>query len=214
MLYTASLATVFLSFIIPKEKDVLSLIASLIGVTALIFVAKGKVLGQALTILFAAFYGIVSWTQRYYGEMITYLCMSAPMALSAIISWLKNPYGNGEEVRVKRLSSKEWILLCACTILVTTVFYFLLNALNTANLIVSVFSVATSFFAASLTYLRSPYYALGYAANDLVLILLWLFSAIGNPSYLPMVLCFVMFLFNDLYGFFSWKRMERRQGAQ
>jgi nicotinamide mononucleotide transporter PnuC len=206
-----SVLTVLAAFLIPEEKDVLSLISSLIGVTALIFVAKGMVLGQVLTVIFAVFYGLVSWSQRYYGEMITYLCMSAPMAISAIVSWIKNPYKDSAEVCVKRLTKKEWIFLSLSTVAVTVAFYFILNALKTANLPVSVISVTTSFFAASLTFLRSPYYALGYAANDLVLIALWIFSAVADLSYLPMVFCFVMFLFNDLYGFWNWKRMERRQ---
>ena len=214
ILFAVSLSVVFLSFLLPKEKDVLSLISSLIGVTALIFVAKGMVLGQVLTVIFAVFYGVISWSQRYYGEMITYLCMSAPMAISAIVSWVKNPYKDSAEVCVKRLTKKEWVFLSLSTAAVTVAFYFILNALQTANLPVSVISVATSFFAASLTFLRSPYYALGYAANDLVLIVLWIFSAVADLSYLPMVFCFVMFLFNDLYGFWNWKRMERRQSEE
>lgn len=211
LLWTASVSVVMLSFLLPKEKDVWSLIASLIGVTALIFVAKGMVLGQLLCVVFALFYGIVSWSQRYYGEMITYLGMSAPMAISATISWIKNPYGSGEEVAVRKMKGKEWLLLSVLAIIVTVSFYFILKALGTANLMVSTLSVATSFFAASLVFLRSPYYAIAYACNDVVLITLWIFASVSDISYLPMSFCFVMFLCNDLYAFFNWRRMEKRQ---
>ena len=60
---------------------------------------------------------------------------------------------------------------------------------------------------------RSPYFALAYAANDVVLIVLWILAARENISYLSVIICFVMFLVNDLYGYFSWKRMEKRQMA-
>ena len=210
-LWAVSAIMVITAFLIPEKKDIPSLIASLIGVTALIFVAKGMVLGQALTVAFAVGYGIVSWSQRYYGEMITYLCMSAPMAISAIVSWVKHPYKDSAEVQVGKLSKRTWLFLSLAAAIVTIAFYFILQALGTANLLVSTLSVTTSFFAASLTFLRSPYYALGYSANDVVLIILWVCSAVSDLSYLPMVLCFVMFLLNDLYGFFNWKRMEKRQ---
>ncbi len=210
-LWAVSAIMVIAAFLIPEKKDIPSLIASLIGVTALIFVAKGMVLGQALTVAFAVGYGIVSWSQRYYGEMITYLCMSAPMAISAIVSWVKHPYKDSAEVQVGKLSKRTWLFLSLAAAIVTVAFYFILQALGTANLLVSTLSVTTSFFAASLTFLRSPYYALGYSANDVVLIILWVCSAVSDLSYLPMVLCFVMFLLNDLYGFFNWKRMEKRQ---
>lgn len=210
-LWAVSAIMVIAAFLIPEKKDIPSLIASLIGVTALIFIAKGMVLGQALTVAFAVGYGIVSWSQRYYGEMITYLCMSAPMAISAIVSWVKHPYKDSAEVQVGKLSKRTWLFLSLAAAIVTVAFYFILQALGTANLLVSTLSVTTSFFAASLTFLRSPYYALGYSANDVVLIVLWVCSAVSDLSYLPMVLCFVMFLLNDLYGFFNWKRMEKRQ---
>ena len=49
------------------------------------------------------------------------------------------------------------------------------------------------------------------AANDVVLIILWILAAKENTGYLCVVICFVMFLINDLYGFLNWRRMEKRQ---
>jgi nicotinamide mononucleotide transporter PnuC len=214
LLWLLSLLGVGASFLLSPQADLLSMIASLIGVTALIFVAKGYVLGQVLTVVFAVFYGMVSFHFQYYGEMITYLGMTSPIAILAVISWLRHPYKGSAEVTVHHLSLCAWLFLSLATLLVTLGFYFLLAALGTANLPVSTLSVATSFLASALTFLRSPYYALAYAANDVVLIALWIAAALLDFSYLPMVICFVMFLVNDLYGLYSWRRMARRQRAQ
>ncbi len=210
-LWLVSLAGVGTSYFLAPSGDLLSLIASLIGVTALIFVAKGYVLGQVLTVVFAVFYGIISFIFRYYGEMITYLCMTAPIAVAAIISWLRHPYKGSKEVEVRHLRKKDVLLLTLFAGAVTLVFYFILKALNTANLAVSTLSITTSVLACSLTVLRSPYYALAYAANDLVLIALWISASLLDPAYLPMVVCFAMFLINDGYGYFNWRRMRKRQ---
>ena len=210
-LWIGSLIVVSASFLLVPERDFLTLMASLVGVTALIFVAKGHVIGQALCVVFALFYGIISFYFRYYGEMITYLGMSAPAAVFSVISWLRNPYRDSSEVKVNALTPAHFGIVCGITAVVTGIFYFLLRALNTANLTFSVLSVATSFLASSLTFLRSPWYAIAYAANDVVLIVLWVLAAIEEPSYLPMIFCFIMFLFNDGYGFYSWRRMKKRQ---
>ena len=213
ILWISSLVVVSLSFILSPEPDLLSLIASLVGVTSLIFIARGMAFGQFLIIIFAILYGIVSIRFSYWGEMITYLFMSAPAALASLIAWLKNPYGKGDEVKVRPpLTTRAWLFLSLVTALVTFAFYFILKALGTANLAFSVLSVTTSFFAAGLTFLRIPYYALAYAANDIVLIVLWVLATLESFEYLPMIFCFVMFLINDIYGFISWRRMERRQG--
>ena len=210
-LWCTSVAVIVLSAVLMGGADLFSVIASLIGVTALIFVAKGYVIGQILTVVFAVFYGVISFGQQYYGEMITYLGMSSPMAIAAAVAWLKNPFRDTKEVAVRPMTKKTVGWLTVSTVLVTFVFYFILGAMGNASLAVSTLSVTTSFLASALTYFRSPYYALAYAANDVVLIVLWIIAAVGDLSYLSMVLCFVMFLANDLYGFFNWRRMEKMQ---
>ena len=212
-LWGLSLAVVTFSFLLSGTADVLSLIASLIGVTALIFVAKGHPLGQLLTIVFAVFYGVISFGARYYGEMITYLGMTAPMAALALVTWLRNPYRDSAEVAVRRMKGRDIAVMLLLTAITTAVFYFILRALGNAALLISTLSVTTSFLASYLTAMRSPYYALCYAMNDLVLIALWVISAQNDPAGWAMVACFSMFFLNDMYGFVNWRRMERRQGS-
>ncbi len=213
-LWLTSVAVIILSFFLSGGGDILTMTASLIGVTALIFVAKGYVIGQVLTVVFAVFYGIVSFYFRYYGEMITYLGMTTPSAAAAVISWLRHPYKGTKEVKVNKLSGKLWAILALLTAVITAAFYFILTALGNANILFSTLSVSTSFIASYLTFFRSPYYALGYAANDIILIVLWILAALESISYLPMVACFIMFLINDLYGFFNWQRMKNSQSGQ
>ena len=212
LLWTVSVAVITVSFCIFDGTNYLTLCASLVGATSLIFNAKGNPIGQALMVVFSLLYGVISYTFAYYGEMITYLGMTAPMAVFALISWLRNPYrGNRAEVAVNRLSQREIALMFLLTAAVTVAFYFVLRALHTNNLFPSTVSVATSFLAVYLTFRRSAYYAAGYAANDAVLIVLWTMATIEDVSYLSVTICFVMFLANDIYGFINWKRMQRRQ---
>ena len=210
-LWVVSVIAVLLSSAATGFGDPLSTIASLIGVTALIFVAKGYVIGQVLTIVFAFFYGFISFFFRYYGEMITYLGMSAPMAALATVEWLRNPYKGTKEVKIKKLTPLSAVLLFVSCALVTFAFYFILKAFGTASLVVSTFSVTTSYLASALTFLRSPYYALAYAANDIVLIVLWIIASLSDISCIPMTVCFIMFFANDIYGFYNWKRMAENQ---
>lgn len=209
-LWLVSLSVVTASFLISRG-DLLSLAASLIGVTSLIFIAKGMVIGQFFCVAFSICYGVVSFTQRYYGEMLTYLLMTLPIAVASIVTWLKNPFQGTAEVKIHRLTKKEFWLMCVFAAVTTAGFYFILEAFDTANLVPSTVSITTSFVACYLSMLRSPYYAVGYAANDIVLIVLWTLASIEDISYLPMVCCFVMFFLNDGYGFWNWQKMQRRQ---
>ncbi|MCI8804949.1 MAG: nicotinamide mononucleotide transporter [Clostridiales bacterium] len=209
-LWIFSLISVTCAFILAKSFDFMILSASLIGVTALIFIAKGNVWGQILTLVFSVLYAVISYRFDYFGEMITYLGMTAPVAFLSILTWLKNPY-SVYEIKVNSLSKFMYFILFSVTLGVTFIFYFILKFFGTANLGVSTLSVATSFMASTLMMFRSPYYAVAYALNDLVLIILWCMASFSDVSYAPMTVCFFIFLANDLYGFKNWKAMRKRQ---
>lgn len=211
-LWIGSVLLIIGSFLIFDRSNYMTLAASIIGTTSLILNAKGNPIGQALMILFSLLYGLISYTFSYYGEMITYLGMTAPMSVIALISWIKNPYeGNKTEVEVNQIKKREQIFMWLMAIVVTTVFGVVLQVFHTANIIPSTISVTTSFLAVYLTYYRSPYYAIAYAANDVVLIVLWVLASLENISYLSVIVCFFAFLVNDIYGFISWKKRQLRQ---
>lgn len=211
ILWILSLTIVTASYLLTPSKDYLSLIASLIGVTALIFVSKGYVIGQVLTVVFAVFYGIISFYFKYYGEMITYLFMTSPIAILSVISWIKHPYKDTAEVTVNKMSKKQIVTMLLLALITTVIFYFILNAIGNENIVFSTISITTSFVASYLTFMRSPYYALAYALNDIVLIVLWALATVDDVKYLPMIICFVMFLLNDAYGYYNWKKIQKRQ---
>lgn len=211
-LWSSSVILIIVSFCLFDRESHLTLFASLIGVTSLIFNAKGNPFGQFLMVIFSLLYGIISYTFSYYGEMITYLGMTMPMAVFALISWLRNPFnGNKAEVKVNSITKKETVFMWLITALVTIIFYFILAYFDTANIVPSTLSVTTSFLAVYLTFRRSPYFAVAYATNDLVLIVLWILASFSDIRYISVVVCFVAFLFNDIYGFISWKKMKIRQ---
>ena len=186
---------------------------SIVGVTSLIFVAKGNPAGQAIVIIFSVLYAIVSWKFRYYGEMLTYVLMSAPCAAVTMIKWLKNMSAGANEVKVAEISCRKFFILLLISLTVTGIFYFILRYFETPNLLFSTISVFTSFLAAGLMFLRSPYYAVAYGANDIVLIVLWVMASVKDIGYAPMAMNFLVFLVNDIYGFINWSHMKKSQVA-
>lgn len=212
VIWSCSAFLIIGSFLIFDRENYMTLAASLIGVTSIMFNAKGNPVGQLLMVTFSLIYGVISYSFSYYGEMITYLGMTMPMAVLALVSWLRNPFeGNKAEVKVNQIHRGELIWMCVLAAIVTVVFYFILDAFHTANIVPSTLSVTTSFIAVYLTFRRSPFFSLAYAANDVVLIVLWMLASITDAKYISVVVCFVAFLVNDLYGFINWKKMEQRQ---
>ncbi len=214
-LWAGSAAIIILAFSLSPELDFLVLATTLTGIAALVFTAKGDVLGQIFIICFAILYAIVSFKQALYGEMISYIFMSGGIAVFSTVSWLRHPYAKNQ-VKINSPTPRALVIIAMLTLVVTVSFYFILKVLGTASLAVSTFSITTSFIASSFTLMRYPHYALAYSVNDIVLIVLWTIAALGTPSAIPMVVCFAIFLVNDIYGFTNWLRMAKiqRYGAK
>ena len=214
ILWVSSIFIIIFSYLLFDYTNYLYVLVSIIGVTSLIISAKGNPIGQILMIVFSILYGIISYTYSYYGEMITYLGMTLPMSIFSFISWIRHPYDqNKREVKVNRINKTEIVFICLLTIVVTLIFNYILKLFNTTNLFLSTISVSTSFLAVYLSFRRSSAFALAYAANDLVLVFLWSYAVISNLQYMSIVICFLVFFVNDLYGFINWKKIERRQNT-
>lgn len=61
-LWFLSIAFIVIFFFIFDRENFLTLTASLIGVTSLIFNAKGNPFGQVLMVIFSLLYGVISFT--------------------------------------------------------------------------------------------------------------------------------------------------------
>lgn len=211
-----SLLIIIICFFLGTDKNILSLVTSILGVITVIFGAKGLVWAPVVNLLYNIVYIILSYTQGFYGEVLIYIFMMTPINIAMIISWLKNKSKEDENiVEVNKLNKKEYILLFGFTLVVAFGFYFILKALNTTALFISTISLIDSFIATYLLYRRCSNYALSYIVNDIILIVLWFYAIRNNGiAYLPMVLSFLVFLVNDIYGLISWKKRERKQNEK
>lgn len=211
-----SLLIIIICFFLGTDKNILSLVTSILGVITVIFGAKGLVWAPVVNLLYNIVYIILSYTQGFYGEVLIYIFMMTPINIAMIVSWLKNKSKEDENiVEVNKLNKKEYILLFGFTLIVAFGFYFILKALNTTALFISTISLIDSFIATYLLYRRCSNYALSYIVNDIILIVLWLYAIRNNGiAYLPMVLSFLVFLVNDIYGLISWKKRERKQNEK
>ena len=123
------------------KSDLLTTICSIVGIITALLLAKGKSLGQLFGILITILYSIVSFKNKFYGEVIIYLLLMLPMYIMGVYSWIKHTNKETNTVEVNKINKNEWILVSIILILVFIGIYFLLRCFNTNELIVSTISV-------------------------------------------------------------------------
>ena len=212
LLFTSIILVMLIGIIFKAE--ILTTLCSIIGIITALLLAKGKNLGQLFGLVIVALYSIVSFKNRYYGEVIIYLCIMLPMYIIGTISWIKHQNSKTNSVEVNKIKTKEWIIVTLLSIFAFIGIYFILKLFNTNQLFISSLSVIDSLFAVYLGIRRSKYSFYFYVVNDLILIALWGIPVIGGSLILlPMLFNPIINLINDIYGIYNWKRLERIQGG-
>ena len=67
VLWLVSMAVVALASVLGGQTTAAGVLGPVIGVTALIYIARGAVLGQVLMVVFSLVYGYLSFQCQYYG---------------------------------------------------------------------------------------------------------------------------------------------------
>lgn len=188
-----------------------TLYTSLYLITALLM-SKGKVECYFVGFISVFFYGIVSFNQGYYGELIITAFLTFPIMIIGIISWLRHQDKDEDTVIISSLSKKEIVIALLSQLVLFWIYYFILKAFNTDLLVISTLSVVTSVLASYFEARRSELSLFCYIANDLVILLLWLIPIISGQTELISVLVGpILLLINDIYGSYNWRRLKKQQ---
>lgn len=213
-LLSTSLITVILSGIVCSS-TLLTTICSITGILCAINQARGKIISQFIGLILVALYSIVSFQNKFYGEVLIYIFIMLPLFISGIISWIKNLNKETNIVNPNELTKKEWIILTIISIILFIGLYYLLKYFNTSQLFVSTLSLVTSLFATYLVARRSKYGFLFYIGNDIILFILWGTPIIqGNIALIPMLVNQIINFINDSYAWKCWNKRENIKEVQ
>lgn len=194
------------------KSDLLTISCSIVGIITALLLAKGKNLGQVFGLLITILYSIVSFKNKYYGEVLIYALLMLPMYIIGIITWINHKNEKTNSVEINTINKKEWVIVSIVFVGVFICIYYLLKTFNTNELVVSTISVLASLFAVYLQIRRSKYSFSFYMVNDIILMFLWGMPVVrGSYILFPMLLNPTINLINDAYGFYNWKKTEKIQ---
>ena len=151
---------------------------------------------------------------KFYGEIIFCVCISIPLCLLTVVSWMKNR--RGQEVKInKKIGWKEWLILVLVLAASTSGVYFLLRHFNTANLIVSTICSVLNVLASYLQMRRSEFSFFVFAVTSVVTLILWATTVLqGALQNIPFIVNYVVLITVDCFGVFNWIGLKQVQSKQ
>ncbi len=183
------------------------------GIVSVFFIAKGLVIGNIIGIVQLAVYSIMSFQNRYYGEIFVSLAILLPCYIAAIFTWTKNRNKKNDVVQViKKISLKEWIVATVGIAAISASMFFVLRALHTENLYFSWGSVVLCLIANYFVIRRCEFNFIFFIANNVATIALWTSVVLhGDVSYIPTIVNYFMLITLNLIGVLNWSKIKRGQ---
>lgn len=193
----------------------LTIFTSVLNLFCCVLSAKGKVIASIIGLVCIVVYSILSYYNSYYGEIIISMCIMLPLYVWQIYVWIKHRDKKENLVLVNSIGAKEWACVGTIAAVVFVGFFFILRALNTANLVVSTISIIGNLMGMYLLIRRSKYGFATYLVDDVVFFILWLIPTIqGNLSLLPIVINPLLNIVSDIYGLVNWGKLQKKQKSE
>lgn len=235
LLFTAINLAVFFIF---GTDSFLGLIASLSGILCVVLVAKGKISNYFFGLVQVLIYGYISMQFSLYGEAMLNFLFYTPLQFIGFYLWYRNAKNNSKEgttaltettagsspsssfkITVKKLSWKGLLGLTLVSGLAIWAYALLLQALSGASVGLDSATTVLSIVAQFLMLARYAEQWLLWIIVNILSIALWGLTLTGSqatgedPAWNVLIM-WVAFLFNSIYGYINWLKISKKQEAQ
>lgn len=199
------------------EDSLLGLIASISGMITVVLIAKGKIANYYFGIVQSGTYAYISYSYGLYGEAMLNGLFYFPLQFIGMYIWKKNKTkasAKGEDVLVKRLNKKQWLMLVLVIVVSTFVYSYFLHAIGGQQVRIDSIAVVLSVVAQILLVKRYVEQWVLWIAVNALSITLWaimLLTSGGNNW--SMLVMWSAFLLNSIYGYRNWMKISKQQVA-
>lgn len=176
--------------------------------------AKGKLSGLIVGIISSILYTVVCILSKVFGEVAINILLYIPLDIIAIITFKKNINKQTDEIEIKAMNFKHWIItiiaLLLGTIALFSFLYFVLHQIASFSNALSICLFLTSTFIRNLRFKEFWWFDL---LGNTVTILMWFLISLSSPDMIyniPFVISAFAATLNNIYGIVSWKTIYKK----
>ncbi len=190
-----------------------SFISSYCNIFNAILSSKGKIASYYFGIIGTLIYIYISFTERYYSEVITSALIVLPITIYGLINWNRNRNDKGDsDVKIEKLDTKGILIPILSQVIMAGPYYMMLKYFNNDLLIIQTLSMCITILAFYFMAKASPLSFVFFILSSLTKVVMWINPLLhGNLKNLPLFISSLVFVITDTYGLINWNRMARQQ---
>ena len=190
----------------PLLYNIISAIAAICGIFCVVICAAGKKSQYYWGFANIIAYVIVSWQNKFYGEVMLNALYYFPSQFVGLYLWKKNYDENGEQVNGRKMKPRALVLTLIGTGIGIVLYKELLAWLGGSSAWLDSTSTVISITANALMVTRYREQWLLWIIVDTVTVIMW--AKGGDPI---MTTMWAVYLINAVYGYVNWTKISRNQ---
>jgi len=200
--------TLILILSIIAKTEILKIIASVCGVIYMLGVAKEKRTSQVFGFINTAIYAYLMFSDKVYGSAIYNAFYCLPMLVYTYFTWGKSK--EKSKLKVTSYSITDRCHLIMGAIILVTVYYVIATRFGVNYALVDALTITCGVFGMYAISKKKIEQWYAFIIVNIANISMWIIESIKNPSNATMVLMFVIYMINNIYGFFVWKKQIKK----
>ena len=209
-LLTFTLVNLYLFFI--WQDSWIGLIASLTGMLCVVLTAKAKISSFYFGLINILAYSYVAYQSRYFGDVMLNMLYFLPMTFVGIYFWKRNLKNNKKgEVIVKSLNWAKRFIWFGSSIVILTFYGLILTLIKGTLPFVDSATTVFSIIAIIMLNKRLTEQWIFWIIVDVLSIIMWAYIFITSGGDVSMLVMWSAFLVNAMYGYYNWRKLEKKQ---
>lgn len=194
----------------------LALLSSVAGVITVVLCAKGKISFVYFAIFQCTTYAYIAYESEVYGEAMLNALFVLPTNIITLYLWNKNKKKkaevvNGEDVKVDKLTKKQWFIITPIVLVSIIGYAFFLEFVSARQAGLDSIAVVLTIFAQFLMILRYAEQWIIWIIINIITIIIWAIvvfqDGTGNIAILAM---WIIFLCNSIWGYINWSKNYKK----
>lgn len=198
--------TLILILSIISKTELIKIIASVCGVIYILGIAKEKRSSQIFGLVNTAIYAYLMFNDKVYGSAIYNGLYCLPMLVYTYFNWGKAKDETGKKVKISSYSIKARCYLIISAIAVVTIYYVIASRFGINYVLVDALTITCGVFGMYAISKKKIEQWYAFIIVNIANISMWVIETIKDTSNATMVLMFIIYMINNIYGLNVWKK--------
>ncbi len=190
--------------------NVLALISGITGILGVVLAAKGKISTYLFATINVAIYAYLTFNNHLYGEFMLNAFYYIPMNFVGFYLWSRHKDEESGDVEGKSLTLMQIIVLLIAVAIVVIIYWQILSHIGGQLALIDAMSTVFSVVALIMQVARYAEQWLLWIIVNVVSVVMWVLLLGEDSSAITMVVMWVAYLFNSMYGYYNWKKLAAK----